>query len=331
MSDFSYRAAMFGQKTCAEAEKLRIKYDKMTQVNVADMYPRSLMQAYQSLLIKDVIFNGPATIVLWEDGTKTVVKKQPNETFDPEKAIAMAISKKALGNSGSYYNRIKQWLPEIPKSAFEIWAEQEVRLAIKYCADVNHYITNDEEVMFNMIKSLDACFNAIGSPIAVQAFINYLIEGFPLTPIEDTEDVWGLMPLLPGDNSNVISYQCNRRCSLFKFEYPDGTIKYQDLKACKLFDLDTKMPINIGLGPFSTIMDEFFPITMPYIPSYHPISIYYTSFNTKTSKNCGFIHAILPDGSRVDIKRFFEFVDGDWVKITKKEFVNRQQDLAFEE
>lgn len=54
--------------------------------------------------IKDVIFNEPATIVLWEDGTKTVVKAQGNEAYDPEKGLAMAICKKLYGNTGSYNN-----------------------------------------------------------------------------------------------------------------------------------------------------------------------------------------------------------------------------------
>jgi hypothetical protein len=58
--------------------------------------------------IKKVIFNPPATVVLWEDGTKTVVKAQ-DEDFDPEKGLAMAISKKALGNQGNYCNEIKKW------------------------------------------------------------------------------------------------------------------------------------------------------------------------------------------------------------------------------
>ena len=53
--------------------------------------------------IKDVIFNDPATIVFWVDGSKTVVKCQKGETFDPEKGLAMAISKKVLGNDYSYY------------------------------------------------------------------------------------------------------------------------------------------------------------------------------------------------------------------------------------
>lgn len=61
--------------------------------------------------IKKVIFNDPATIVFWDDGSKTVVKAH-DEPFDPEKGLAMAISKKFLGNKGNYYNEFKKWLPE---------------------------------------------------------------------------------------------------------------------------------------------------------------------------------------------------------------------------
>lgn len=61
--------------------------------------------------IEKVIFNDPATIVIWKDGTKTVVKCE-NEIFDPEKGLAMAISKKALGNEGNYYEVFKKWIPE---------------------------------------------------------------------------------------------------------------------------------------------------------------------------------------------------------------------------
>lgn len=53
--------------------------------------------------IKKVIFNPPATIIFWQDDTKTVVKAV-NEPYDPEKGLAMAISKKAFGNNQSYYS-----------------------------------------------------------------------------------------------------------------------------------------------------------------------------------------------------------------------------------
>lgn len=58
--------------------------------------------------IKKVIFNDPATIVMWSDGTKTIVKAN-NEPFDKEKGLAMAISKKALGNKGNFNEVFKKY------------------------------------------------------------------------------------------------------------------------------------------------------------------------------------------------------------------------------
>ena len=78
-----------------EETEMPVRYDRV--------YPR--------LAIKKVIFNAPATIVFWDDGTKTVVKCE-NEKYDPEKGLAMAVAKKALGNQGNYYNQFKKWLPE---------------------------------------------------------------------------------------------------------------------------------------------------------------------------------------------------------------------------
>lgn len=56
--------------------------------------------------IKKVIFNPPATIILWADGTKTVVKAS-GEKYDKEKGVAMAIVKKLTGNLGRYNEIIK--------------------------------------------------------------------------------------------------------------------------------------------------------------------------------------------------------------------------------
>ena len=63
-----------------------------------------------SLTIKDIIFNPPATIVFWMDGTKTVVKDQGEVFYDPEKGMAMAVAKKAFGNQGNYYNQFSKYL-----------------------------------------------------------------------------------------------------------------------------------------------------------------------------------------------------------------------------
>lgn len=59
--------------------------------------------------IRNVIFNEPLTIVVWADGTKTFVKVVYDD-FDPEKGLAMAIAKKALGNKYNYFNIIKKWV-----------------------------------------------------------------------------------------------------------------------------------------------------------------------------------------------------------------------------
>ena len=66
----------------------------------------------QKYNIERVIFNNPATIVFWEDGTKTVVKRQKGDRWDREKGIAMAIAKKLYGNTGKYYDILKEHLED---------------------------------------------------------------------------------------------------------------------------------------------------------------------------------------------------------------------------
>lgn len=85
------------------------------QANRYDYYVENRTKSFDFTLmnpkrcVKDVIFNDPATIVLWRDGTKTVVKSS-NEKFDPEKGLAMAFAKKMFGNKGNYYNVFKKFL-----------------------------------------------------------------------------------------------------------------------------------------------------------------------------------------------------------------------------
>ena len=58
--------------------------------------------------IRDVIFSDPATVVFWDDNTKTVVKTRGGEKYDKEKGLAMAIIKKITGNTSNYYNIFKE-------------------------------------------------------------------------------------------------------------------------------------------------------------------------------------------------------------------------------
>lgn len=59
--------------------------------------------------IRKVMFSNPATIVLWSDGTKTVVKCGPDDIFDKEKGLAMAIVKKMAGNDSRFHKVFKKW------------------------------------------------------------------------------------------------------------------------------------------------------------------------------------------------------------------------------
>lgn len=62
--------------------------------------------------VKKVIFNDPATIVYWKDGTKTVVKCQDGDVFDSEKGFAMAFLKKCWGNKGNFNDKLIKIIKE---------------------------------------------------------------------------------------------------------------------------------------------------------------------------------------------------------------------------
>jgi hypothetical protein len=52
---------------------------------------------------------------MWADGTKTVVQCHDGDIYDPEKGLAMAISKKIMGNKRDYYHTFKHWLKKYKK------------------------------------------------------------------------------------------------------------------------------------------------------------------------------------------------------------------------
>ena len=62
--------------------------------------------------IEKVIFNDPATIVYWKDGTKTVVKCQDGDVYDKEKGLAMCVAKKFFGNKGNFNKVFNKFIGE---------------------------------------------------------------------------------------------------------------------------------------------------------------------------------------------------------------------------
>lgn len=75
-------------------------------------FPITVSFNYALPKIKKVIYHDPATVVLWDDGTKTIVKCQHGDKYLPETGLAMAICKKAYGNRNEYNKIFAKWLPK---------------------------------------------------------------------------------------------------------------------------------------------------------------------------------------------------------------------------
>lgn len=117
MKDHYRTCASIDSNSFTRLGRFEMPSDAYCTCNSTDLNSLMLLCYLQILMkfsafdpIKKVLFRDPATIVFWSDGTKTVVKAS-NEVYDPEKGLAMAISKKFLGNGGNYYNEFKKWLP----------------------------------------------------------------------------------------------------------------------------------------------------------------------------------------------------------------------------
>lgn len=96
------------------------------------MYSGTWLEKADEGCIKDVKFSGPATIVFWTDGTKTVVKCRNGDKFDPEKGIAMACAKKLMGNEDGYHKAIEKHLPKrkTTSGGIESMDTEEIRRAV---------------------------------------------------------------------------------------------------------------------------------------------------------------------------------------------------------
>ena len=86
--------------------------------------------------IRKVIFNDPATIVFWSDNTKTVVKCGPEDTFDMEKGLAMAIVKKMAGNDNSFHKVFKQYTKKKKKEPGSIGSISDIMAGLNQAAAI---------------------------------------------------------------------------------------------------------------------------------------------------------------------------------------------------
>ena len=136
------------------------------------------------------------------------------------------------------------------------WAEREVAIA---CETEN---PNKKDRKFDYgcacyesaLKAFKVLCNDDHSGFSMkitQSILNRLINGQPLSPIEDTNDVWE--KVAQDKDMGYWTYQCKRMSSLFKYVYTNGTVKYIDIDRLKLISR-----IYSGKeGNKMTFIDEF--------------------------------------------------------------------------
>ena len=154
--------------------------------------------------------------------------------------------------------------------------------------------------------------------------LNRLIDGQPLTPIEDTDDVWEERGVYKDGVKK--SYQCKRMGSLFKDVYEDDTVKYTDVDRFICYDSDS----NIGYhnGFIKEIATEYVgEITMPYYPSTKPIKVYtseclFDPINGDYDTLC-IAYLEFPDGQKITIARYFKEAEDGFEEIDYDEYKMR--------
>ena len=215
----------------------------------------------------------------------------------------------------------------------ETWAEREIKIACKYeRADSGveagwDYGCACYESALKAYKSLMGDGHSGFSIGMTKHILNRLIDGKPLTPIEDTEDAWNDISDISGLHGEEVHYQCKRMSALFKYVYADGTVKYRDIDRC--YGIDINNPDNtFSSGLVTKIFDEMFPITMPYCPAGKPIAVYCEDFLTDKKNGDfdtrGIFYAVKPDGEKIEINRFFKESEDGWNEIDEAEYNQRK-------
>ena len=108
--------------------------------------------------IKNVVFNDPATVVMWSDGTKTVVKCQPGDDYSKETGLALCIAKKFLGNKSNFNDIFKQWIPEEAKTGLinvRSYNGFKIGDRVRVTYSGHHYSTYGDWVLLNVKNPRD--------------------------------------------------------------------------------------------------------------------------------------------------------------------------------
>lgn len=207
------------------------------------------------------------------------------------------------------------------------WAEREVKIA---SAKEDGYGAGCYKSALKAFRSLMDDGHSGCSIGITQAILNRLIEGKPLTPIDDDPANWIECGWRSCDGSMV--HQNSRMSGLFKNVYPDGTVTFDDIDRVTLVEIEddgTETTWHSGLA--SKLVDEIAgPITLPYYPKARPYKVYAKQFDSVNAEVGSFdtshiIKIVDPDGNEIPCERFYkETTDGD-EEIGRDEYLRREQ------
>lgn len=154
-----------------------------------------------------------------------------------------------------------------------------------------------------------------------------LDEKVEFKPFADTPEVW-IFSHDCDDGSKC--YRHKDRCSLFKTVYPDKTVKYDDTQRFNAINLNMAT-VAYYSGLVNYVMEEMYPIQMPYIPEDKPYEVVCENFLAEAGHGDFDTYAIFfvikPNGGRVEVNRYFkesEESDWGWVEIDEEEYVQRK-------
>ena len=212
--------------------KMQIEVEKYCDEDIKQV--RNLYYGL-SLTIKDVIFNPPATIVFWMDGTKTVVKDQGEVFYDPEKGMAMAVAKKAFGNQGNYYNQFKKYI--------DIWEKkQEAESTSSYANTVlgdliEKFRNSLTKTNYNTVSNEKRA--KIDTEIVFEHRNNALVA---LSNLEDIFDRYGVVSV--GDLYDEAAIKCDYTCSRFGWKNYDDIHNAKIVKVKGGYMIDLPEPVE---------------------------------------------------------------------------------------
>jgi hypothetical protein len=212
------------------------------------------------------------------------------------------------------------------------WAEQECRLACKKENPNFDFDSNDFDYGCSCYKSALKAYKSLCEDNHSGASFNFtrrilerLMRSQPLTPITD-EDFKGEGSIC--SDEDLISMglkseiQCPRMSSLFRRETLDGKVSYNDINRAYCIDIENQS--DTFSSATDRVVDEFFPITMPYMPENGKYKVYCQTFLTDVKNGDfdtrGILYFITPDGKRIDVCRYQTEKDGKMVNITKEEY-----------